>query len=69
MIDEFVPEIVHIQSEGAVVLIRWDGERSSNRCSVVINRKDTDYTFRLDSDSFSAALIAGLEDYRKRHNP
>ena len=33
MIDQFLPSIDEVRADGAVVLLKWDGERSSNRCT------------------------------------
>jgi len=66
MLDELVPKIEAIQSAGAVVLLKWDGERRQKRCTVVVTRQDTDYVFREDSDDIVASLVRALADYRAR---
>jgi hypothetical protein len=67
VIDEFIPQIECLQSEGAVVLLKWDGERSHMKSTIVVTRRDTDYIWRKDCDDVSAALAEALSDYRARH--
>jgi hypothetical protein len=67
MIDSLIPSIEQLRAEGAVVVLKWDGERNSKRCTVVITRRDTDYSFRQDSDGISGALQTALADYRSHH--
>jgi hypothetical protein len=65
--DELPPLVEGLQAEGAVVLVKWDGERKAKRCTVVVSRQDTDYVFRHDSDNISASLRFAIEDYRAKH--
>jgi hypothetical protein len=67
MLHDFVPAIESLRSEGAVVLLKWDGERTHQRCTVVVTRQATDYVFREDSDDIEASLTRALADYRVRH--
>jgi hypothetical protein len=67
MLDELLPLIENLQSQGAVVLLKWDGERSVNRCTVLVSRPASDYTFRRDSDDISALLREAFADYRAKH--
>lgn len=67
MLDDLLPEIEHLRAEGAVVLLKWDGMRQRNRCTVVITRHDTDYIWRHDSDDIVAALMTGISSYLERH--
>jgi hypothetical protein len=67
MLDELIPMIEQIQLEGALVLLKWDGERSQNRCTVVVTRSTSGYTFRRDSDDVVALLREALNDYRANH--
>lgn len=67
VLDELIPQIEQIQAEGAIVLLKWDGERKRNHCSVVILRLETDYVWRRDSETIQTTLAQGLADYRARH--
>lgn len=67
MIDDLVPQILEVQAQGAVVLLKWDGERSHNRCTVVITRQDTDYVWRKDCNDIAATLAEALAEYRAKH--
>jgi hypothetical protein len=64
MIDQFLPSIDEVRADGAVVLLKWDGERSTNRCTVVITKVEVDYVWRQDSDDMAQSLRTALEDYR-----
>ena len=64
MIDQFLPSIDEVRADGAVVLLKWDGERSSNRCTVVITKVEVDYVWRQDSDDMGQSLRTALADYR-----
>ncbi|MGC4061390.1 MAG: hypothetical protein QM749_11330 [Aquabacterium sp.] len=67
MIDEFIPQIEQLQAEGAIVLLKWDGERQSDRITVVVTRQTTDYVWRKDSDNLSLALQEALHEYKAKH--
>lgn len=65
--NELIAEIESMEREGAVVLLKWDGERGDFRRTVVISRADTDYLFRKDSEDIQGALREGIGDYREVH--
>ena len=67
MIDELIPQIEQIRAEGAVVLLKWDGERSANRTTAVITRQSTDYVWLKDSDNLPLTLQEALQEYRAKH--
>ena len=67
-LDPLTTDIEEIESDGAVVLVKWDGERSSLRRTVVITRADTDYVFRLDTDDVVTALREAISNYRAAHS-
>jgi len=69
MIDELVPQIEQLQAEGASVLLKWDGERESDRTTVTITRHETDYIWRKDSDDLAQTLQEALQEYTARHAP
>jgi hypothetical protein len=64
MIDQFLSLIDEVRADGAVVLLKWDGERSANRCTVVITKGELDYVWRQDSDDMAESLRTALADYR-----
>ena len=68
MIDTLISQIEQIQAEGAVVLLKWDGERTSNRCTVVVTRMDTDYVWRKDCENIGETLQEALLAYREKHS-
>ena len=56
------------QAQGAIVVLKWDGERPNNRCTVVIARKDTNVVWRRECDDISRTLGEVLADYRSKHS-
>jgi hypothetical protein len=68
MIDSLIPQIEGLQTQGAVVVLKWDGERPRARCTVVVTRHDTDYVWRQDCDDIASTLAEALADYKVRHD-
>jgi len=64
MLDEFLPAIEEAQADGAVVLLKWDGERSAKKYTVVITKFEVDYVWRKDSDDMAKSLREALADYK-----
>jgi hypothetical protein len=64
MLDQFLSTIADVQADGAVVLLKWDGQRSSNRFTVVITKFEADYVWRQDSDDMAQSLQEALKDYK-----
>ena len=67
MLDELILQVEQLRAEGAVVLLKWDGERSHAGCTVVVTRHDTDYVWRKDTDNIGVTLSEALFDYRAHH--
>ena len=67
MIDSLIPQIEELQAQGAVVLLKWDGERVRNRCTVVVTRQDTDYVWRKDCDDIAVVLAEAILEYKAKH--
>lgn len=67
MIDSLIPQIEALQLQGAIVLLKWDGERAINRCTVVVTRQDTDYVWRKDCDEIGPVLAEALLEYKEKH--
>lgn len=67
MIDSLIPQIEALRAEGAVVVLKWDGERSDKRCTVVVSRQETNYMWRRDTDEMEQALLDALSEYRVQH--
>ena len=62
-----IPQLEMLRAEGAVVVLKWDGERRIDPHTVVITRKDTDFVWRRDSSDIAKALAAGIAEYRVQH--
>lgn len=67
MIDTYTAEIERMQSEGAVILIKWDGLRALLRQTIVVSRADTGYLWHKDCDDIGGALQEAIADYKKTH--
>lgn len=66
-LNELLPELERLEKDGAVVLLKWDGERTQKKKSVVILKPGTDYQFRMDTDDLVAAIRRGIADYDDAH--
>ena len=67
MIDALIPQIEEARSEGALVILKWDGERTHNQCTVVVTRQDTDYVWRKDCVDIASTLAEAMSEYRESH--
>jgi len=67
MMNELIPQIEEARAQGAIVLLKWDGERAELPCTVMVSRKDTGYDWRRDCDDMAATLVEALLDYRAGH--
>lgn len=67
MIGEYVEEIEKMRDDGAFVIIKWDGERTRLRQTVVVTRPDTDYAWRKDCDDLASTLCEAIADYKIAH--
>ena len=65
--DDLTKEIERLERGGAIVLLKWDGEREASKRTVVILRNDSGYQFRRDTDHLEEALAAGVRDYDAHH--
>jgi hypothetical protein len=63
MLDRYISKIEKIQADGAVILLKWDGQRPNNRYTIVITKSEVDYAWRQDSDDLEQSLQAALADY------
>ncbi|MGZ3159614.1 MAG: hypothetical protein ACXU7H_11050 [Burkholderiaceae bacterium] len=65
-LNEFLPSLNRLENDGAVIILKWDGARASDKKTVVISKPATDYIFRIDTDDLETAIKQGIEDYDKR---
>lgn len=64
MLDRFLTEIDEVQADGAAILLKWDGQRSANRFTVVITKSEVDYVWRQDSDDMAHSLQTAFAEYK-----
>jgi len=67
MIDHLVPKIENLENDGAIVLLKWDGERDILKKTILISKHETDFSFRRDTDNFEEALKEGIKEYELHH--
>jgi hypothetical protein len=67
VIDSLIPQIEEARSEGALVVLKWDGERTHSHCTVVVTRQDTNYVWRKDCADIASTLAEALVEYRASH--
>jgi hypothetical protein len=65
-LDAWLPTIEALRDEGTVVVLKWDGERSRNRCTVVLTRVGHEDYWRKDGDDIEALLQELVADYRAK---
>jgi hypothetical protein len=59
-LDALVPEIEALREQGAVIMLKWDGERTSNRCTVVVSWPAGNDFWRKDGDDIVGMLREAL---------
>lgn len=62
-LEESLHEIDRLQDDGALVFIKWDGERERNKKTVLIEKPGTDYLLRRDTDDLISTIRDGVSDY------
>ena len=63
MIDELIAEIERARQVGAVVVLKWDGERTSDIGTVIVSHQASNFTFRRDTDDIFTGLSEGLAEF------
>lgn len=64
MIDQWLEQIEELRKVGAVVLLKWDGERSAAPYTVVITRANTGFVFRRDTTDLAGAIRDGIAAFQ-----
>ena len=55
-----------LEDRGYVILLKWDGERSSKNKTIVISNPQSDFIYRIDTDSFTTSLLTALEQIQEQ---
>jgi hypothetical protein len=66
-VDVFLPLLERMKQEGAVVLLKWDGERSTNHYTALASKAKDEEFFRLDGPSAEAVLSSVVVNYARRY--
>ena len=53
-----------LEDEGLVVVLKWDGERETNKKTVVVSKPGSDFSFRMESDDLKHMLRMAVEAYQ-----
>ena len=61
--ENYLTRIEAVRETGAVVLLKWDGERESDGCTVVLTHHSIDYAYRRDSSDMDELIASALDDY------
>lgn len=67
VLDELLPSVDAVRQDGAIVLLKWDGQRQNRPYTVLITRHDTDFLWRKDTNDMASALAEGLKSYQDSH--
>ena len=67
MLDEWLDDFEALRRARAIVLVKWDGQRSARPYTFVITRHDTDFVFRRDTDDLPSAIAEGVACFRAAH--
>lgn len=62
-IDALLPRIKAARERGAIVLLKWDGERKALCSTVVLLYAPQDFSWRRDTDDIAAALAEALAEF------
>jgi len=57
--NELLREVEKLEEDGYIVMLKWDGERSSDKRTVVITKPGEDFCMRRDTDD----IWKTLEDF------
>jgi hypothetical protein len=63
MSDELFASIERARKAGAIVLLKWDGERTERVCTVLVTDPSIPFHFREDTDDIIGSLNEGLRQF------
>ena len=63
-LDILIADVEELEEDGAIILLKWDGERDSHKRPVIVQKPGSDYSFRRDTDDLAETLKAAIADYR-----
>ena len=66
-IDVFLPLLERIKQDGGVVLLKWDGERSTNTYTALASKLEDEEFYRFDGPSAEVVLLSVVVSYARRY--
>lgn len=63
--EELLGEVQRLEDDGYVVVLKWDGERSKGKKTLLISLPGTDLFIRRDSDDMWGSLESALTELRE----
>jgi len=57
-----------VRAGGAVVVLKWDGERKDLPYTVVLTHHNANFVWRQDTDDMAAGLRRALQEYAASSN-
>lgn len=61
---ELLQEVQHLEDEGYLVLIKFDGERSTRKKTIIISKEENEVFIRRDSDDLWESLASAIQELR-----
>lgn len=62
-LNTLIAQIEELRQQGCLILLKWDGERTTNVTTVVVTHTGLDYVWRKDSDDITATLQQAISGY------
>jgi hypothetical protein len=68
MDEALLNEIDGARQNGAVFILKWDGERSERVYTVILSHHEKQFSFRADTDDMTAAAREALQAFHQAMN-
>ncbi len=63
MTDDLVQDIERARDAGAVIVLKWDGERASEFGTVIVSHQASSFTFRRETNDVLTSLREALAKF------
>lgn len=61
---ELLQEVQRLEDEGYLVYIKWDGERSTRKKTIIISKEENEVFIRRDADDLWESLDSAINELR-----